>query len=175
MADQLNPEFVRKLLASQNRLFAYLLSLVGSEHDAEDLLQQTNMVLCKKAAQAAAATSFEAWACRVAHLETLNFRRSRARDPHQFDDELVRLLASEASKTLDNMQDRLAALSQCVDELAHDQRELVTQRYRPGQTVRQMAADSGRTVNAVSVALLKIRKKLLECVRRKLARHSTET
>ena len=169
MTGQLDPEFVRKLLACQNRLFAYLLSLVGNEHDAEDLLQQTNAVLCKKAAEAASATSFEAWACGVAHFETLNFRRSRSRDPHRFDDSLIKLLASEAPAAFDTMPDKIAALSHCVNELADDQRDLILRRYEPGQSVKQIAADTGRTVNAISIALLRIRKTLLSCIRRQLA------
>ena len=172
MTGQLDPEFVQKLLASQNRLFAYLLSLVGNEHDAEDLLQQTNIVLCKKAAEAAAATSFEAWACGVAHFEALNFRRSRSRDPHRFDDGLLDLLASEAPAALDGMDETTAALTFCVDRLAADQRELIMRRYQPGQSVKQIAADTDRTVNAVSIALLRIRKTLLACIRRRLSQEA---
>ena len=44
-------EFVYQLTDWQNRLFGYLVTLLGNLHDARDVLQETNLVLCRKILQ----------------------------------------------------------------------------------------------------------------------------
>jgi len=71
-------EFAQRLLACQQELYAYLLSLVFDRDTGEDLLQQTNMVLCQKANEALQAKSFSAWDQKVARVETLAYRRRKS-------------------------------------------------------------------------------------------------
>ena len=49
--------------------------------DAEDVLQEANMVLWEKFDQYVPGTSFFAWACRVIRFQVLKYREKQARGP----------------------------------------------------------------------------------------------
>ena len=59
-------EFARLVDEHQGRLKGYILSLVFDPHAASDILQETNLILCRKADKFEAGTNFRAWAFRVA-------------------------------------------------------------------------------------------------------------
>ena len=56
------------LLMTQNqrRIFGYLYTLVPDRHAAEDLLQETSLVICEKFHEFTTGTDFVAWACQIA-------------------------------------------------------------------------------------------------------------
>ena len=96
--DQTLPEpFVRVLLANQGNIHAYLTSLLGNLDQAEEVLQETNVVLCREANQFSTITDFTAWACRIAFFQVLKYRKQCQRDRHWFDDDLLSLIAEETS------------------------------------------------------------------------------
>jgi len=161
-------EFARRLLACQRELYAYLLSLVFDRDAAEDLLQQTNMVLCQKANEALQAKSFSAWAKGVARLEALAYRRRHSGEKLLFDNGLVELLAAEPSDEFDQLQERMAAARECLKRLPRRQQELVRDRYRPGARVKEIARRRRQTVEAVSKALYRARRALLACIETQL-------
>ncbi len=70
-------EFVGSLTGSQRKLYAFILSLVRHPADADDILQETNLVLWRKAGEFEAGTSFEAWSFRVAHFQVMDHRKRR--------------------------------------------------------------------------------------------------
>ena len=66
----LSEEFVAHVAGAQRPLFAYIRSLVGPWADPEDILQEVNLVLCRKAGEFDHGP-FLTWACRVAYLQVL--------------------------------------------------------------------------------------------------------
>lgn len=160
--------FVRELTRNQNSVFAYILSLVGSPDSARDILQNTNVVLWRKAGDFKAGSNFMAWALGVARLEVLAFRRDHQRDRHVFDDKLLEQLASEYAASADDPNDRQRAFEDCFEQLPQRQRELLAARYAPDGSVKEMAARRGQSAGALSVTLSRIRKALANCIQAKL-------
>src|SRR5262249_34859663 len=72
--------FIRLLGQSHRSLHLYVMSLVPNRNDAEDILQQTNLVLWREFHQFEPGTNFTAWACRVAFNQVLAWRKRRQRD-----------------------------------------------------------------------------------------------
>jgi len=174
MADnnQAVAEFVRRLTGCQPRLYAYITTLVLDPHEADDVLQQANLVMWEKLDEFLACENFDALACRVAYFQVLAYRRDRSRDRRRllFDDQLIENLAVAAGGKTDAFQGYLAALRDCMAKLPDVQRELVRRRYEPGGSVNNIAADSGDSPNSVSASLYRIRKLLLACIRENLAK-----
>ncbi|NBQ54908.1 MAG: RNA polymerase subunit sigma-70, partial [Proteobacteria bacterium] len=56
------PEFVHQLTACQSALYAFIVSLLGGVNDASDVLQETNMKLCRKCAEYDPQQPFLRWA-----------------------------------------------------------------------------------------------------------------
>ena len=59
-------EFVELSSSHQRQLLGYIFTLVGNMDDAEDLLQQTNLILWRKFDDYQPGTDFIRWACYVA-------------------------------------------------------------------------------------------------------------
>ena len=91
-----NPEEIEELIAqNQARMKGYALSLTGDRHAAEDILQESNLVIWRKASTFEKGTNFLSWAFRIIHFQTLAFRRKADRDRLVFDDDLIDTMASE--------------------------------------------------------------------------------
>ena len=163
-------EFVLKTIRAQGRIRAYILSLVLDKERANDLLQQTNLVLLQKEADYKSGTNFDAWAYRIAYYEVLADRRDRHRDRLLFNDAALALIAARAEDELERYDDRTAALESCLQQLNSHQRELLRRRYRPGGGVEEVAKSLNKTPAAISAALYRIRQALLGCVERRLER-----
>ena len=162
-------EFARLLARCQRRIFVYAMSLLHDANDAEDVLQETNLVLWKKFKQYEPGTDFASWACRVAYYEVLKARRRKGQNGRLLSDEFIKTLAADCERTMCEWDDRREALKHCVGKLNQRDRELVRSRYQPGATTRSVAEASGRSVQGTRKSLLRIRNTLLECVRRTLS------
>jgi len=160
--------FIAHLTRCQTSIYAYILTLVRDPDAAADLLQETNLVLWRKAEQFQPGTDFGAWAARIAHFEVLAWRKRHARDRHVFDDDLLQRVGDEYRRQNEpaDLTDRAAALRRCIDRLQREERELIERRYAAGGSVKQIAADLGKSEGAVSTALYRLRHALSDCIER---------
>lgn len=157
-------EFVKLLTVHQNRLYSYVVSLVGSPSEAEDILQEINVVLWEKMDEAMNADSFTAWAYRVAQIQVMAYHRDHRRDRHVFDPELLSLLNERAVTIAEHVSERRNALESCLARLDDKDRTMIELRYREGHPIRQIASQLGRTVAAITQSLYRVRLSLLECI-----------
>jgi RNA polymerase sigma-70 factor (ECF subfamily) len=160
-----NEALVDHLTRQQSSLFHYILSLVPDPVSAQDILQETNLVLWRKAAEYDPALPFMPWACRIALFQVKAHRRDQARDLHVFDDDVLDQLAAEppeahVGRPLEQ------GLRDCLDRLPSKQRELIIARYQPGASVESLALESKLSPNALSQALFRIRSALADCLER---------
>ena len=161
------------LQQEQSRLYGYLYSLVRDLNDADDLFQQTTLVLWKKFGEFDSQRSFFAWACGVARLEVANFLRSRGRQRLYFSDDLNLLLVeAQEAMTDTEMDDRRDALAGCVAKLRERDRELLDECYGSASGIHEAADRRGRSPQSVYNSLRRIRRALFECVNRTLAREA---
>lgn len=163
-------EFVRLLAQNQRRLFVYVHTLVPNHADAEEVLQNTSLVLWREFGSFEPGTNFAAWACRVALNQVLAWRKKRQRDRLRFSDQLVALIAAEADRPDDALDDRCRALAGCLQKLPPDQRDLIRLRYAENGPIEAVAAKARRTVEATYRALSRVRHTLHDCITRTLAR-----
>jgi RNA polymerase sigma-70 factor (ECF subfamily) len=162
--DQQSDEFITQLTAAQTSLWAYVFSLLPDHGAAQDVLQETNLTLWRKAADFKSGTSFLAWACQVAYFHVLSHRRRARRDRLVFDEEVLAYLAERQADRAAELADRMVALRGCLDKLPTHSRQLLEKRYTPGASVTELAEDDGRSVAALSQVLYRIREKLLQCI-----------
>jgi RNA polymerase sigma-70 factor, ECF subfamily len=87
---------------------------------------------------------------------------------------LLEMIAVEASDEQFLRIMPLQALESCLGKLSETDRSLIRRRYQPGTSVQELAAEIGRTANSLSKTLGRIRRALLECVDRTLAREARE-
>ena len=159
---------VRLLTQNQRRIFSYLYTLLPDRHVAEDLLQETCMVICEKFDAFKPGTDFTAWACQIAYWEVRAARQKFARAKVVFDDAVLESVAHTAAEMAPELSERHEALMQCLSKLHPRDRELIITRYEPGGGVEAAAQRTGRTIVAAYKALTRIRKLLQDCVTNQL-------
>ena len=114
----------------QRQIFSYIYVLVPHRSDAEDLLQETSLVICEKFNEFKQGTDFVAWACQIAYWRVRYSRQKFARSKVVFDQEIVDVLAQTAGEMADEIDDRHEALGQCLQRLHLRDRELLLRALR---------------------------------------------
>lgn len=153
----------------QRRIFGYIHTLVPDRHDAEDILQDTSMVIVEKFQDFKLGTDFVAWACQIAWWRVRAARQKYARSKVVFDDDVLEAVAHTAAEMQPEMTARHEALGRCLQRLHPRDRELLLTRYEPGARVEEAAERSGRSLEAAYKALGRLRKLLFDCVTTQLA------
>src|SRR5438046_9329261 len=94
----------------QLQIFGYIYTLVPHRPDAEDLLQETSLIICEKFDQFKPGTDFVAWACQIAYWRIRYARQKFARSKVIFNQEIVDALAQTAATMHEAIDDRHEAL-----------------------------------------------------------------
>src|SRR5947208_12883245 len=128
----------------QRQIFGYIYTLVPHRPDAEDLLQETSLVICEKFDQFEAGTDFVAWACQIAYWRIRYARQKFARSKVIFEQEIVDAVAKTADEMEEELDDRHEALGRCLEKLNPRDRELLMVRYERGGGVEEAARRTGR-------------------------------
>ncbi len=162
-------DFVALFSKGQQRVYAFILTLVPNWAEAEDVMQETNLVMWRKRSQFQPGTDFVRWGCQIAFFEVLKFRKRQKHDRLIFSDAFLSAVAEDTLALVDSLEVERNALSDCRKKLSLRDRDLLDRRYQPGATTKGVAAEVNRSVDAVYKALQRIRAALLSCVRRALA------
>ena len=161
--------FINLLTSHQVRLRAFALSLIPHWADAEDVLQEANLVMWRKFDQFTPGTSFFSWACRIIHLTAKDFRKRKLRGGVQFSDDFLELIAGQTISLETELGEREELLNECISQLKEKQRQLLHLRYQQGMAVDRVAAMVQSSVKAIYQALSRTQKLLYDCVQRKRA------
>jgi RNA polymerase sigma-70 factor (ECF subfamily) len=155
-------------LANQRSIYRYILTLVSSAQDAEDVLQDTASVLWTRLYDYRG-DGFLAWASQIAYYKVLEHRRRVGRAAVLLDDDVLEQLASVPQVKDAQLDVQRAALDRCLQRLVPADRLLLERRYSPAMTGKLLAAQLGRPTNSVYKSLGRIRRALVDCIRRTLS------
>ena len=162
-------QFVRLLTEHQTRLYGYVFSLVGDHSRAADGVQEVNLVLWRKVHEFDTTKPFLPWAFAIARFQVLAHLRNHQRDRLLLDAEVVDTLSDEVERQSNQLEPVRTALRTCLQRLTPNNRELIEHRYLRSMSIADVATSTNRTVTAIKVALLRIRRQLAECVEKRLA------
>ncbi|MDX9868355.1 MAG: sigma-70 family RNA polymerase sigma factor [Kiritimatiellia bacterium] len=162
--------FRRLLAEAQGDLFAFVYMLTGNRHTAEDLVQDTNVMLLRHAAEYDPQKRFLPWAKAFAHNRVRTFLKKELRSPLVFNSELAERLAEEIwGDSGDAPEGALFAyLDDCMARLTTEQRSLIRARYFRMESVAALAAGLKRSEISVYVLLHRIRRLLGRCIEKKM-------
>jgi RNA polymerase sigma-70 factor (ECF subfamily) len=137
-------------------------------------MQETSLALWKKFPEFDPQRDFFRWACGVAYVAVLRFRRSHAKDKLWFNDDLLELISNDLLERKDTRELRRQALGECMKKLDPRERRFIDARYSAGSSVVRVAQEFGRPANAIYRALSRIRDKLFDCINRTVSREMRE-
>jgi RNA polymerase sigma-70 factor, ECF subfamily len=160
--------FVALFAANNRRIYAFVRAFVPNRADADEVFQETCAVLWAKFDQFQPGTNFWSWACAVTRFEALRFLRRNKRRAQLFSDAFYDVVESHAVQNVDALDAQQDALADCYAKLSPQQRELLDRMYLLGGTPKNVAAELGRSPNAVYKALKRIHELLFDCVQQRL-------
>ena len=161
-------ELIELLARHKSQLFSYIVSIVHRVPDAEDVFQQTCIVLWEKFDQFQPGTDFVAWSSTIARNKSIQLLRTRDRERSGFSDALLSELAARQDDQNELFAARARALESCTKKLPVEERKLLELCYRRDTKIKDAADEIGRPVGSVYDSLSRIRRKLWECITRVL-------
>ena len=174
LANNPSEKFVRALTESQTAIRGYCQASLGHGDEAKEAHQRTNIVLWKKCGDWNENTEFVHWAIGVAKFQVLGVIRDRTRERERyvFDSDVVELMADESQETAKaaSSSDEMEALKACLAQLSEKNREILSAYYAQGCSMQEVADRFDKGLSAVKVMLLRLRRKLGDCIEQKMAR-----
>jgi RNA polymerase sigma-70 factor, ECF subfamily len=161
--------FAQLLTQHRSQIFRLIFCMVHTQQDAEDVFQQASLTMWDHFDHFDASTHFVAWATQIARNKALNFLTSATRRRVCFSPELIAELIQHEEPSNEFQESRLRALASCRGKLRHADQQLLKQCYSSGVTIGEAAKRLGRPAGTVYDSLMRIRRTLMECIRRTLA------
>lgn len=167
--DRRRDAFARLFAKHDRWLYSYLVTLLGTTAQAEEVFQEVCVILWREYEKFELGTDFVKWVAVVAHNQVRKFRRQRKQVGFQLSDMTFDLLAAEAVERVDLFDYRRDALRRCLTKLSSADRSLVQECYQDHKVnFKATAHKLGRPENTVYKAMNRIRRVLFECINRTL-------
>lgn len=164
-----NAKFLRLYSGVQVRLYCFILAVVHNRDDADELLQETAVVMWDKFDQYNEEFSFGAWSIGIARNKIFEYLRKNKKAKKIFESQLYDQLSEFAERSsCTDFKDRLEALDVCVEKLKPQDKKLITLRYHNGTSVRKISQLSGRSVNSLYKSIARIVFQLRRCISHQL-------
>lgn len=161
--------FVRIFAAHHQRLFAYIMAMMHDRTDAEEVFQETSLVLWREFPKFRSEEPFMPWACGIAFNQMRKFWRQRKRDKLTFSLALLEDLARESIEMQDEVESRKAALTECMKSVPARDRAVLELYYGAATTADDVAGRLEKSVHAIYKSLHRTRRRLYECIARRLS------
>jgi RNA polymerase sigma-70 factor, ECF subfamily len=166
-------EFLGLYTRNYRSIYGLLLAFVGDAAAADDLMQQTSMLLWTKFEQfspdgESPHEEFGRWARTIARNVARNFRRFQLSRHVIFDDDLLAKIAWTRAAADELLELRRTALKGCLQLLSPADAALMQACYGGDSNAAEQALVNGRSRDAVYKALQRIRMRLYRCVSQRL-------
>ena len=161
--------FFRLYTSIQSRLYAFILTMVHNEHDAEELLQESAIYLWEQFDQYQEGTNFWAWAACVAKFRVLDFHKKNRKTRPLFENNVYQQLFEIADVSSEDSADRARALKNCLDKLGSDDQKLLSLRFLDSYSMQRIAQLTGRSRHGLYKTFARILGLVRECMNRTLA------
>lgn len=128
-------------------LHGYVLSILGSSHDAEDVMQELFVSVSTQRARIASAANLPGYLVGMARNQALQCLRRRPRREHPLGD-AVEILVAAPGRAID--ADRTRALTAALMTLPLEQREVIALKIDDGRTFAEIAELLEVSINTVA-------------------------
>ena len=160
--------FLKLFRENEGYLFGFIMKLLPNFAIAEDIMQETMMIMWQKFDDFQEGTSFIAWAKQIARYKVVEYvRKSKRRSMVHFSDNTVEELANQ-EPTIASQNTYFEAMHNCIDKLKNRNREIIQLRYTRNMKIKEVAELMDMTSNALSKHMARIHYSLKKCIDRTL-------
>lgn len=163
----------------QGDVRAYLTRFVRRLDVVDDLAQEVFITAYKDLPRFSGSGSLGAWLMGIARHRALHYLRGesrrRKREGHSLDAAINdERLAHMDRLNVDEALSEAKALELCLEELPEHSAQLIRAFYFDKASAEQLAADEGRKSSAIRMRLMRIRRRLADCIRQRVGLKSAE-
>ncbi|HZE98451.1 MAG TPA: sigma-70 family RNA polymerase sigma factor [Planctomycetota bacterium] len=168
-SDKARRDLMRLALEHRTQLWGFLMGLTKDPQKAEDLFQNTYLVICEKWDQYKPGTNFMAWARQIARFEFLASVDPSRRRFLTAEMEILEQALQAAERDEDAPSLRRDALRRCLEQLPDARgRRVLELRYAQGLSGERVAREADLSLNALYTLLSRVRRALQDCIERRL-------
>lgn len=166
MDNQSLEQFVRQYSRSQLQILGFIQMFVPSPTEAEEILQETSVVLWTKWSQYDSDRDFASWACGIARYEVFKHLRKRKHNVY-LSEPLLQQICDVAlcdTRSLAEDQAKQEALARCFQKHSPADQHLLNERYRDAKSVDEIAQQRSVTPRSIYKRLSLLREMLKRCI-----------
>ena len=128
-------------------MYGYAMSVLGKAAEAEEVLSETFLRVCKNKEQYSGRGSLRAWVFSIAHRLCVDVLRGKAKftKPVSLPEQLAS--ADLSPPALTEKQERQVIIAEAIDKLSAQQKEVLTLKIYGGLTFREIGQTLGIPVN----------------------------
>ncbi len=163
--------FGRIIEKYQSRLRGFAARYVQDRNDVFDIVQDAFLNALKNLDTFDAEKRFYPWVRAICLNRIRNFfreRKTKRACSLSVVDEAIEERLFSMSEEREESKDRIKALMYCMGKLKDFHRNIIQLRYSNGMAVKNIAEKYKKTADAVSMAILRIKKSLKECLDQQL-------
>lgn len=166
MADQKDPKYkgyLSNMAANQRRLYGFIYAMIPNHSVAEDIMQETTLVMWEQYDQFQEGTNFSAWGIGIARNIVLRYCRKQKRQFLIFDSQVVENLMDQ-SQVFESEGDQIEALRNCFKKLKAADQELLKKRYFQKLSIQAIAETVNLSTSRLYRIMAGIHNLLLKCI-----------
>jgi RNA polymerase sigma-70 factor, ECF subfamily len=162
-------------LQSRNQLLAYLRSLSGNSHIAEEMLQEIWLKLSQAIDDDKDIKDTLSWCRGVGRNLIKHHWRDKAKHNNMPNENLLDLVDrafEENQAHNDNFSDFTDALRICLKNLPHKARELLDYKYKQNLKFEEIAQKLNENKNTLMMRVSRLRTVLQDCIQKRISQFS---
>ncbi|MBI3832041.1 MAG: sigma-70 family RNA polymerase sigma factor [Planctomycetes bacterium] len=163
--------FAEILESTQTHIRAYVAGMGVPTVDVDDIAQEVFMEVYRNLEGIPPDVPPIRWLKGIAKNLCLNYFRRESRRKLRMKMEALAEVLDNTPATFDEIEayeDAIKALNGCLQQLSEKNRQMLTMRYKEGQTSESIAGHFETTAEAVRITLFRLRSKLKDCVTKSL-------
>ena len=165
LSDNKHEQYLRLLMLNDRNIYSYILAMVPNVNDADDIMQETTIVMWRKFDDFKPGMDFVAWGMTVARYQVLSYYKKLKNSKICYSESLLDSIEKVVEKTIPEMDEKLNALNKCVQKLSVSQRRVLKLRYDKKMTFKEIGVHISKSTRATFYTISKIHQILLGCVK----------
>lgn len=162
----LSSPFFRYLMDSEGKIFAFILTIVHSDADAKDIMQETLVTMWQQFSRFQPDSSFTAWGIGIAKNITYTYLRKHRTSKMVFSTELLEDLAKVTAEMTPKHDYWSEQLRECLKKLEKNELDLIKKRYVDNMTTKSIALGLGISAHKMYYIMANIHRTLQFCIHR---------
>ncbi len=167
--DKVNAVFARLYAKHHKTIYSFIISLLPSASDADDVMQETILTMCHKFDEYDHGKNFAAWGVGVARNKILKFYEKGQRRKALFSEESLRILLERSTPVIHHFEERFLALEVCLRKLKEPEKNLLKERFVNNEKIVAIAKQQEKSLDALYKTYSRILKKLKLCIQSNLS------